>query len=274
LPLGIHKANRVQISPPLSAEKRASINTLGMGKINKVFMLFDKAFWPTDIQYFGWQSPVRGRFNYFMSYRTFSNFNCLVTFGLGEQGAYVESRSEAQLIEEISPILKTVFGSEATVPQRAIRTGWNNDPFSLGAYSFAAVNSTPQDHVVLAQPSSSRLFHAGEHTHELYRATVHGAFLTGIREADRVLGVATPSSSLSEADRLMNWAESAFPDLLTPRGSRTLTQGIYTYRWYPGPNVYVGVDDKRNVLFLNAAGVLETVGKIDDYISRITTDGF
>jgi monoamine oxidase len=99
----------------------------------------------------------------------------------------VESLTEAQLIQEITPILRTVFGSSATAPRRAIRTGWNSDPFSLGAYSFAAVNSSSQDHVTLAKPSGSRLLHAGEHTHELYRATVHGAFLTGEREARRII---------------------------------------------------------------------------------------
>jgi monoamine oxidase len=170
-----------------------------MGQINKVFMIFDKAFWPTDTQYFGWQSPVRGRFNYFMNYRTFSDFNCLVTFGLGQQGAYVESLTEAQLIQEITPILRTVFGSSATTPRRAIRTGWNSDPFSLGAYSFAAVNASSQDHVTLAKPSSSRLLHAGEHTHELYRATVHGAFLTGEREARRI--IATRSNGTNRPKR-------------------------------------------------------------------------
>jgi len=72
-------------------------------------------------------------------------------------------------------------------PRRAIRTGWNSDPFSLGAHSFAAVNASSEDHVTLAKPSGSRLLHAGEHTHELYRATVHGAFLTGEREARRII---------------------------------------------------------------------------------------
>jgi hypothetical protein len=51
----------------------------------------------------------------------------------------------------------------------------------------AAVNSSSQDHVTLAKPSGSRLLHAGEHTHELYRATVHGAFLSGEREAMRII---------------------------------------------------------------------------------------
>jgi len=274
LPLGVHKANRVQFSPPLSASKKASINVLGMGQINKVFMIFDKSFWPTDTQYFGWQSPVRGRYNYFMNYRTFSDFNCLVTFGFGQQGAYVESLTEAQLIQDITPVLKTIFGSVATAPRRAIRTSWNSDPFSLGAYSFAGVNSTSQDHVTLAKPSGSRLLHAGEHTHELYRATVHGAFLSGEREAKRIISDVSPSSAMPEPDRLFNWAESFYPDLLSPRGTTTLTQGIYTYRYYSSTNVFVGVDDKRNVLFLNAAGLLQSVGKIDDYTARIVAAGF
>jgi hypothetical protein len=35
--------------------------------------------------------------------------------------------------------------------------------------------------------TDSRVFYAGEATHDVYRGTVHGAFLSGIREADRIL---------------------------------------------------------------------------------------
>ena len=149
--------------------------------------LSDLPSFAEPLLYFGWQSPVRGRFNYFMNYRTFSDFTCLVTFGLGQQGAYVESLTEAKLIQEIMPILKNIFGSSATAPRRVIRTGWNSDPFSLGAYSFAAVNSSSQDHVTLAKPSGAKSLHAGEHTQALCPATVHGAFLTGEREATRII---------------------------------------------------------------------------------------
>lgn len=274
IPLGVLKANKVSFSPALSAEKQASIGRLGMGQINKVFLLFDRNFWPTETQYFGFHSQNRGRYSYFVNYRTFSSFNCLVTFGFGQQGAIVENMTESELIADVTPALKAMFGADAPAPRRAIKTTWNNDPFALGAYSFAAVNSTAQDHVTLAEPSGSRLLFAGEHTHEVYRATVHGAFLSGEREANRVIAAATPSSSLSEADRVMNWGESFYPDLLTPRGTQTATQGIYTYRYYSGTRVHVGVDDKRNVLFLNAAGVLQTVGKIDDFMARVAAAGF
>ena len=95
--------------------------------------------------------------------------------------------SEAQLIAEITPHLKTIFGSRATAPKRAIATHWNEDPFARGAYSFAGVGATEKDHETMAQPEGQRLFFAGEHTHEKYRATVHGAYLSGVREADRII---------------------------------------------------------------------------------------
>jgi len=123
----------------------------------------------------------------FLSYRTFSNFNCLVTFGFGEQGKIIESMTEAQLIADVTPALQKMFGSAAKAPRRAFVTSWNSDPYAGGAYSFQAVNCTSQDHVTLATPASQSLLFAGEHTHELYRATVHGAFLSVEREADRVI---------------------------------------------------------------------------------------
>ena len=274
IPLGVLRANSVTFSPALTSEKQAAMNRLGVGQINKVFMLFDNAFWPTGTQYFGWHSPIRGRYSYFLSYRTFSNINCLVTFGFGEQGAAIEAMSEAQIIADVTPAVRTVFGEAAVAPRRAIRTGWNNDPFARGAYSFAGINSTAADHETLAAPQGSRLLFAGEHTHELYRATVHGAFLSGEREADRILPQATASSALSEAERVLNWAESVAPELISPRGVVTRQSGVYTYRYYPATNSFAGVDDRGNVVYLNPAGALTTVGTVARYMPLVQAAGF
>ena len=42
------------------------------------------------------------------------------------------------------------------------------------------------DYDTLAAPVEDRLFFAGEATNRAYRATVHGAYLSGIREAERI----------------------------------------------------------------------------------------
>jgi monoamine oxidase len=184
--LGVLKAGSINFNPPLPAEKLTAINRLGMGQINKLFMVFDQAFWPTATQYFGYHSPVRGRFSYFLNYRTFATANVLVTFGFGEQGKALEQMSEGELMADVTAAMKKVFGASATAPRKHFLTRWNSDPYAQGAYSFAAVGGGYQEHVTLAAPVE-RLRFAGEHTHEKYRATVHGAYLSGIREAERII---------------------------------------------------------------------------------------
>ena len=39
----------------------------------------------------------------------------------------------------------------------------------------------------MAQPIGDRVFFAGEATHRTYPGTVHGAYLSGLREATRVI---------------------------------------------------------------------------------------
>ncbi len=274
IPLGVLKAGSVSFSPGLSAAKQASIARLGMGKINKVFLLFDNAYWPTTTQYFGHHATPRGRYAYFVNYRTFSNFNCLVTFGFGEQGQALEALTETQLIADVTPVLRTMFGASAGAPRRAIPTRWNADPYAGGAYSFQAVNCTRDDHVELAQPASAGLLFAGEHTHEMYRATVHGAYLSGQREADRIIAARGNSSAQNDADRLMNWAESAYPSLFAPRGVRSAQYSIYNYRYYSATNSYLGVDNNNMVVYLLPGGQITTAGSLSQFLPTAIAAGF
>jgi monoamine oxidase len=39
----------------------------------------------------------------------------------------------------------------------------------------------------LAEAINDKVFFAGEHTHIDYYSTVHGAYLSGIREADKII---------------------------------------------------------------------------------------
>ena len=77
-------------------------------------------------------------------------------------------------------------------------TRWRTDPFARGSYSYVAVGSTGADYDYMAAPvtapsvsavartSQPTLFFAGEHTVRNYPATVHGALLSGLREAGRI----------------------------------------------------------------------------------------
>jgi monoamine oxidase len=64
---------------------------------------------------------------------------------------------------------------------------WQADPFSRGAYSYAAVGGIDAAQA-LAKPIAKTLYFAGEATSsDGYNGTVHGAIATGYRAVSEVL---------------------------------------------------------------------------------------
>lgn len=72
-------------------------------------------------------------------------------------------------------------------PLQTICSRWGSDPFTYGSYSHVRVRSSGSDYDILAESVGSRLFFAGEATTRQYPATMHGAYLSGLREASRIL---------------------------------------------------------------------------------------
>ena len=62
------------------------------------------------------------------------------------------------------------------------------DPFSMGSYANLPPGAAKEDVTALAEPVGDRLFFAGEATHWTHQMTVHGAMLSGLREANRIVG--------------------------------------------------------------------------------------
>ena len=79
------------------------------------------------------------------------------------------------------------MGNSVPDPVNSVRTRGNNDPIAFGAYSAAPPRSEMDDYDALGAPVNNWLFFADETTTSLYPATVHGAFITGERDADRIL---------------------------------------------------------------------------------------
>ena len=70
-------------------------------------------------------------------------------------------------------------------PTAASVSRWASEEFTRGSYSYLPVGSSPADYDTIAEPVAGKLFFAGEATIQYY-ATVHGAFLSGLREAERI----------------------------------------------------------------------------------------
>jgi monoamine oxidase len=82
---------------------------------------------------------------------------------------------------------RRIYGPDIPEPKNLHLTNWSADPYSLGPFAVPIVGSTPKHYAALAEPIGGKLFFAGEHTNFEYRASVHGAYLSGLRAAKQVI---------------------------------------------------------------------------------------
>jgi polyamine oxidase len=180
VPLGVLKAGTITFDPPLPKTKRQAIERLGFGLLNKVVLAFEEPFWPESPDMFGLvgqEQPVADVLNGL----TFAGAPLLVALRGGDDARSREALSDQVAVGEV------LAAMDAPEPTAALITRWAADPYARGSYSFLAVGSSPADLRALAEPVSERLLFAGEATHEEFFATVHGAYMSGVREADRIL---------------------------------------------------------------------------------------
>lgn len=187
LPLGILKTNSVTFSPPLPQKKQRAIDQLEMGVLNKVVLKFSKRFWPADVEMLGYLSSHAQDFSDFLNFNLVSKMPILVALSGGSFAKSLEKLSDQTLQENIMTLLRRVHGNKIPQPEAMIRTKWTSDPFSRGSYSYIPVGTPAKARDVLAQTVGERVFFAGEATSRDYPATVHGAFLSGIRAAQQII---------------------------------------------------------------------------------------
>lgn len=186
VPLGVLKKGVIDFNPALPDGIAQAINGLEMGTVNKYLCLWDDAFWDTDLQYIGYTPEERGKFNYFLNVNKFADTNALMTFTFGDYSEAAESLSDAEVIEEIMAHLRSIYGSDIPSPTKLLRTRWVADEFTYGCYSYVSKDGKSSDYQSFESEVDDRIFFAGEHTNKDYRGTVHGAFLSGEREAEKI----------------------------------------------------------------------------------------
>ncbi|KXT07996.1 hypothetical protein AC579_5162 [Pseudocercospora musae] len=109
----------------------------------------------------------------------------------------VEAMSDAEAGGIVHRALTSWLGCEPPAPDAIHVTRWASDEFSLGSYTHMITGLSETKHRVAFQhPIRNRkggvLRFAGEHTSRNHFATVHGALLSGRREADAILSAHKP----------------------------------------------------------------------------------
>lgn len=187
VPLGVLKSGNIQFVPTLPTAKQTAIQKVGMNCVNKFLLTWNTAFWD-DEQYICYTPEIKDKFNYFVNVKKFHpSVNALMTFAYADYARQTETMTDAQIIDEIMLHLKDIYGNSIPNPTNLVRTKWQTNENSFGAYSFTQVETELKHFDDLAEEINDRLFFAGEHTEADYFSTAHGAYLSGIREADKII---------------------------------------------------------------------------------------
>lgn len=189
VPLGVLKSGNIQFVPNLPTTKQNAIQKIGMNCVNKFLLTWDTAFWD-DVQYISYTPTTKDKFNYFVNVKKVNpKVNALMTFAYADYARQTETMSDKQIINEIMLHLKDIYGNNIPNPTNMIRTKWQTNENTFGTYSYTAVGTEMQHYDDLAEEINDKLFFAGEHTEADYFSTAHGAYLSGIREADKIIAL-------------------------------------------------------------------------------------
>lgn len=164
-------------------------------------LLYDAPFWDETRDMFGLLNEPeefdsletveyaknRGRFYLIWNASKTSGRPMLVALMAGQAAHDVETTDMSTLLDEVNGRLRSVFpDKDVPTPIEVIVTRWKRDPFTRGTYSYVGAATRPGDYDLMAQPVGNLHF-AGEATCGTHPATVHGAFLSGLRVAAEVM---------------------------------------------------------------------------------------
>ncbi|XP_022852917.1 probable polyamine oxidase 5 [Olea europaea var. sylvestris] len=211
-------------SPSLPSFKTGAISRLGYGVVDKMFLQLSSSnddqeingcnpkfpslqmvFHQSDSNFRHPKIPWWIRRTSSLS-PIYSNSRVLLSWLAGKEALHLESLNDEEILNGVSTTVSNLLPhnlcNSAGVPQpkfdKVLRTKWGTDPLFLGSYSYVAVGSSCDDLDSLAEPlpndsSSSSLssplqiLFAGEATHRTHYSTTHGAYFSGLREANRLL---------------------------------------------------------------------------------------
>ncbi|KAF2151280.1 hypothetical protein K461DRAFT_228453 [Myriangium duriaei CBS 260.36] len=200
-PLGVLKAQTINFQPRLPDWKVGAIDRLGFGVLNKIVLVFERPFWNEQYDMFGLLNEAekknsmnpddyaKGRGKFYLVWNCINNSGrpMLIALMSGHAAHAAEVTPTEVLMKEVVGRLSTTFAPQPVpAPVEVIVTRWKKDPFTRGTYSFVAPGTQPGDYDVMARPVGNLHF-AGEATCGTHPATVHGAYLSGLRAAAEVV---------------------------------------------------------------------------------------
>ena len=188
VPLGVLKHGGIRFEPPLPTSTQRAVDALGFGRYEKIALCFESSFWRDD------------GVSHLIVFPPDEDEPAIWVFDLDAFGAgpvlcahlfhtltpYALDRPPAQSVGWLKGVLADVFGHSVPDPVASAVTSWAEDPFTRGAYSHCPPGADPSMLDLLAEPMHGRLLLAGAHTQSARYGYADGAYVSGLRAAQRL----------------------------------------------------------------------------------------
>ena len=180
------QANQISFFPPLTDDRVACLNRLGVARYTKVWLTWEEPWWRSD--------PGRPfiicvdagdtHISTVMCEDVSSPSEFVLEACLAGSDADAFDADPQRGLAAILTRLGVAFGSRYPgPPHKTDATAWQGDPFARGAYSFWKVGARDTDVAEAGESHCERVLFAGEHTSVEYQGSVCGALESGRRAA-------------------------------------------------------------------------------------------
>ncbi len=111
VPLGVLKKGTIKFDPPLSKKKTQSIDKLGMGTLDKLYLLFEEPFWDDKFTWIGTpeNGQPQGQFNTWLNLHRYLNVPILMAFNGGSSALALADLPDEKLIGMALQTLKAAY---------------------------------------------------------------------------------------------------------------------------------------------------------------------
>jgi monoamine oxidase len=203
VPLGVLKKQSIEFRPSLSKRKINAIHSIGFGNLEKVIFTFEKPFKSKEKYHFYFGENENGlEFPLIYNCSHTAGVPTLMMFYCTEFAEEMQEKSDQEILKAAQKVVEKVFNVPNLQPINAHVTRWSKDPFSYGSYSYSNRDATDSDMKILAESIDGKIFFAGEATFPEGQGYVHGALLSGVREAAKL------GASLNGIKGLKNYFEA------------------------------------------------------------------
>ncbi len=191
VPLWVLKKWAIQFRPSLPFQKQEAIDWLDMGVLTKTFLEFDHVFWTwlQDKDFIRQIDDPQGVRPYWLNVYKYSKKPVLLGFNGWQYAKQLELKSDQEIIQEAMKSLEQMFGRTLPQPTHYLISRWSRDENSYWSYSYIPVGALASYYDDLAASVDDKIFFAGEATHRSHHSTVLGAYLSGKREAKKIINL-------------------------------------------------------------------------------------